>query len=155
MHIYDLTALLLTIIFVNLTCTYVKGQGLFLSEQQKRLEAARPIIEIPDSFQIKMTTNDYALNLTELVYFDKPSGRIRLQFFYSFMGLEPTKGLDMVLELLQDLIAVQTDGECKYTTIINRPVIPVNDYIQLFNFFTDYLGTQVEGLEGYHVFKIK
>ena len=41
-----------------------------LSEAQKEaLEANRPMITFPESFQIQITTNDYALNLTELVYF--------------------------------------------------------------------------------------
>ena len=42
---------------------------MFMSDEQKVLEASRPQIKFPDSFQIQITTNDYALNLTELVYF--------------------------------------------------------------------------------------
>lgn len=70
-----------------------------LSEAQKEaLEANRPQIQFPDSFEIQITTNDYALNLTELVYYDKPAERIRIQFFHSFFGLESIKGFDIVLD---------------------------------------------------------
>lgn len=52
---------------------------MMLSDAQKEaLEANRPFIGFPESFEIQITTNDYALNLTELVYYDKPAERLRI-----------------------------------------------------------------------------
>ena len=44
-------------------------ENILSDSQLEALEANRPSIKFPDSFQIEMTTNDYAVNLTELMYY--------------------------------------------------------------------------------------
>ena len=109
------------------------GQYESLTDAQKEaLEAGRPLIQFPDSFQIQITTNDYALNLTELVYFDKPAERVRIQFFYAFMGLVPTKGFDIVLDQKKKLVAVQSDQDCRYHKF-EKSLLPVSLFFGMFN----------------------
>lgn len=57
-----------------------------------------PKVRFPDSFEIGMSTNDPGLNVTEVIYYDKNEKKIRLQIFYSILGLEASKGLDIVLD---------------------------------------------------------
>lgn len=114
---------------------FLNEQGTYESltdAQKEALEASRPMIQFPDSFQIQITTNDYALNLTELVYFDKPSQRMRIQFFYAFMGLVPTKGFDIVLDQKKKIVAVQTDEDCRYHQF-EKTLLPVSMFFGMFN----------------------
>ena len=66
----------------------------------------RPKIKFPNSFQIGISTNDPGLNITEIIYYDMKNKKIRSQLFYSILGLEPTKGLDFVLDELNGVIAI-------------------------------------------------
>lgn len=56
------------------------------------------MISWPDNFEISISTNEFGLNVTEKVYFDKQSQKLRLQLFYSIMGLDSSKGFDLVLD---------------------------------------------------------
>lgn len=58
----------------------------------------RPTMDFPEKFEVGMSTNDPGLNITEVIYFDKKEKRIRLQLFYSILGLEANKGLDIVMD---------------------------------------------------------
>lgn len=80
---------LTTLFLVVFSLGSASGHNMFLKDQEQSydslsdaqkqaLEASRPMIQFPDSFQIQITTNDYALNLTELVYFDKANERVRI-----------------------------------------------------------------------------
>ena len=67
-------------------------------EVQNQLNAMRPVIEFPDTFEISISTNDPGLNITEQVFFDKSVKRLRMQLYYSVLGLDPNKGLDIVMD---------------------------------------------------------
>lgn len=47
-------------------------------KKQEYLELLRPKIEFPESFEFSISTDDYGLNVTELVYFDKKAKKIRI-----------------------------------------------------------------------------
>lgn len=114
------------------------------------MQAKRPKLKFPESFQMSITTNDYALNLTELLYYDKQAERIRIQFFYSLLGLEATKGFDLVLDQKKKLVAVQSETDCKYTSFHNT-LMPVSLFFTMFNTLTEYRGIE----EGLHKFKVR
>ena len=67
------------------------------------------------------------------------------------LGLEPTKGLDIVLDEQQGMVAVQTDADCKKTQFTDS-LMPVNLFFEMFQSLTDYKGKSEEDL---HVFKVK
>lgn len=66
----------------------------------------RPIFKFPESFEIGISTNDFGLNITEIIYFDKDSQMLRMQLFYSILGLEPNKGLDIVMDEKNQRVAL-------------------------------------------------
>ena len=70
--------------------------------------------------------------MTELVYFDKPAERIRIQLFFAFIGLVPTKGLDIVLDQKQKVVTIQSELDCKYTTF-QKSLLPVSLFFTMFN----------------------
>lgn len=72
----------------------------------EELEEQRPTISFPNSFKIGLSTNDPGLNLTEVVYYDSNAGKLRMQFFYSILGLSPTKGFDIVIDQQKEFVAV-------------------------------------------------
>jgi len=86
-----------------------------------------------------MTTNDFALNLTELMYYDKSMERLRIQFLYSFVGLDPTKGFDIVMDQKKKVVAVQSDNDCKFTQF-DKSIISVSLFFKMFNTLTEYRG---------------
>lgn len=110
-----------------------------------------PEIKWPNSFQIGISTNEYGLNLTEILYYDKLNKKMRTQIFYSLMGLEPTKGLDIVIDEQNELIAFQTDNDCRKTHFKNT-LFSVNILFSMFNTLTDYEGEDESGLKK---FKLK
>lgn len=112
------------------------------------LEQKRPMIKFPDSFQIGISTNDPGLNITEIIYYDQKQLKIRSQIFYSILGLEPTKVLDLVLDEKQGIVAVQTDNDCRKTNFSNS-LLPVHLFFTLFNTLTDYEGLDHDGLQQY------
>lgn len=97
-----------------------------------------------------MSTNEYGLNLTEIIYYDKMNKKIRTQIFYSLMGLEPTKVLDIVLDEKNEFIAVQTDNDCRKTHFKNS-LFSVNIFFSMFNTLTDYEGEDADGLKKFKV----
>jgi len=42
------------------------------------LEAKRPKIKWADNFEISISTNEFGLNITEKLYFDKKNNKLRL-----------------------------------------------------------------------------
>ena len=82
----------------------------------EELEASRPAIKFPKSFKIGLSTNDPGLNLTEVVYYvsynydltiqDQDEGKLRMQFYYSILGLSATKGFDIVIDQQNEFVAV-------------------------------------------------
>lgn len=66
----------------------------------------RPRVEFPDSFEVSISTDEYGLNVTEHIYYDKPNKKIRLQLFYGLLGLEATKGLDIVFDEANQKVAL-------------------------------------------------
>jgi len=109
------------------------------------------MITWPDNFEISISTNEFGLNVTERVYFDKQSQIVRLQLFYSVMGLDASKGFDLVLDEHNQTVAVQSEDECKKTDF-SQSLLPINLFFGMFNQLTDYLGANDEGL---HMFQIK
>lgn len=67
------------------------------------------------------------------------------------MGLDASKGFDLVLDETNQTVAVQTDEECKKTDFSDG-LLPVNLFFAMFNQLTDYEGVTSEGL---HQFKFK
>ena len=84
------------------------GEDAHSQKALEELEANRPEIKFPNTFKIGLSTNDPGLNLTEIVYYvsynkpltlqDSKEGKLRMQFFYSILGLSPTKGFDIVID---------------------------------------------------------
>ncbi len=67
------------------------------------------------------------------------------------MGLDNSKGFDLVLDEQNQTVAVQSDQECKKTDFM-QSLLPINLFFGMFNQLTDYLGVNDEGL---HTFSIK
>jgi hypothetical protein len=55
-------------------------------------------MDFPDKFEVGISTNDPGLNITEIIYFDKNEKRLRMQLYYSILGLDANKGLDVVMD---------------------------------------------------------
>jgi len=53
------------------------------------------------------------------------------------MGLDDSKGFDLVLDEKNQTVAVQTDNECKKTDFM-QSLIPLNLFFEWFNQLTDY-----------------
>mmetsp|Transcript_33227 Transcript_33227/g.50935 ORF Transcript_33227/g.50935 Transcript_33227/m.50935 type:complete len:102 (+) Transcript_33227:52-357(+) len=70
------------------------------------LEATRPMFDFPTAFSVGISSNDPGLNLTEVIYYDRSAKKIRMQTYYSLLGLEPTKGLDMVMDEVNQRVAI-------------------------------------------------
>jgi len=111
----------------------------------------RPSLEFPDSFEIGMSTNDPGLNITEVIYYDNKAKKLRMQIYYSILGLDKTKGFDIVLDEADKMVAVQTDSDCKKTQFTDS-LLPVQLFFQMFESLTEYLGTDDQGL---HIFKVR
>lgn len=97
-----------------------------------------------------MSTNDPALNFTEVFYYDGKAGKIRSQISYSLLGLEPTKLVDIVIDEANKQIAFQSDrkGDCKYTGF-HESIAPISIFFKMFSALTDYKGTDDNNL---HIF---
>ena len=91
---------------------------------QDSLNLLRPIFKFPESFEIGISTNDFGLNVTEIIYFDKESQRLRMQLFYSILGLEPNKGADIIMDEKNQNINLQSDNDCKKTSF-HESLLPV------------------------------
>lgn len=85
------------------------------------------------------------------MFFDKNGQKLRLQLFYSIMGLDSSKGFDLVLDEKNQTVAVQSDEECKKTDFM-QSLLPLNLFFGMFNQLTDYRGINNEGL---HTFQVK
>ena len=117
----------------------------------EQLEATRPKIVFPDNFHIGISTNDPGLNLTEVIYYvserladtmqDSKAAKLRMQFYYSILGLEPTKGFDLVLDESKKMVAVQSDVDCKRTHFGNS-LLPVSLFFSMFDALTQYRGIE-------------
>lgn len=64
------------------------------------------------------------------------------------MGLDSSKGFDLVLDEYNQTVAVQTEEECKKTDFM-QSLLPINLFFGMFNQLTDYIGVDDEGL---HIF---
>lgn len=95
-------ALLFALLVTNINAFNVfnvaDGEDAHSQKALEELEANRPEIKFPNTFKIGLSTNDPGLNLTEIVYYDSKEGKLRMQFFYSILGLSPTKGFDIVID---------------------------------------------------------
>ena len=56
--------------------------------KQDFLEATRPVFDFPASFEVGISSNDPGLNVTEIIYYDRPAKKIRMQLLYSILGLD-------------------------------------------------------------------
>jgi hypothetical protein len=133
--------------------TYVSAEGsLFVNDETdtKDIFQERPKIVWPSSFQVGISTNEEGLNITEIIYFDSATKKIRTQIFYSVFNMEPTKIMDIVLDEANEIMAIQTDNDCRKTKFKNS-LFPVNLFFSLFNTFTDYEGINDVGLKAFKV----
>jgi hypothetical protein len=96
-----------------------------------------------------LSTNDPGLNITELIYFDKEAKKLRIQIFYSILGLEPSKAIDIIIDENEKQIALKTDVDCKKTEF-KQSLSAISLFFSLWNAFTDYEGTD----NGLHKFKV-
>ena len=64
--------------------------------------------------------------------------------------MEQTKVLDLVLDEENEMIAIQTDHDCRKTKYTNS-LFSVNIFFQMFNMFTDYEGRDESGLKQFKV----
>lgn len=64
------------------------------------------------------------------------------------MGLDNSKGFDLVLDEFNQTVAVQSEDECKKTDFM-QSLLPINLFFGMFNQLTDYLGVNGEGLHTY------
>ena len=108
-----------------------------------------PQISWPSSFEIALSTNDPGLNITELIFFDKEAKKLRIQIFYSILGLEPSKAIDIIIDENEKQIALKTDVDCKKTEF-KQSLSAISLFFSLWNAFTDYEGTE----NGLHKFKV-
>ena len=67
------------------------------------------------------------------------------------LGLEPTKGLDLVLDEKNGVVAIQSEKECRKTKF-GYSLVPVNLFFTMFNSLTEYEGLDHDGLKK---FKLK
>ena len=70
--------------------------------------------------------------------------------YYSIMGLEPTKGMDIVLDEKNKYVAIQTNNDCAKTKFENS-LFSVNLFFTMFNTLTDYEGVGDDGLKAFKV----
>ena len=77
---------------------------------------------------------------------------MRLQTYYSILGLEPTKAVDLVLDEKINQVAIQSDVDCKKTQF-HESLMPITLFFSMFNSLTDYYGK--DPVLGYHIFKLK
>lgn len=56
------------------------------------------MFDFPNSFEVGISSNDPGFNLTEIIYYDRPAKKLRMQMLYSILGLDQTKALDIVLD---------------------------------------------------------
>ena len=105
---------------------------------------------------MSISTNDPGLNLTEVFYYDSINQKIRFQFFYSILSLEPAKGIDLVLDSEAQMITVQSDDDCKQTSFI-QSLMPVSLFFQMFNALTNYHGVEIDSStqQVLHKFKVR
>ena len=59
--------------------------------------------------------------------------------FYSVMGLDASKGFDLILDQANKTVAVQSEEECKRTDF-DQDLLPINLFFGMFNAITDYRG---------------
>jgi len=66
---------------------------------------------------------------------------LRVQIFYSILGLEPSKALDVIIDENQKRVALRTDVDCKQTNF-KHSLTAVSMFFGLWNAFTDYEGQE-------------
>jgi len=67
--------------------------------------------------------------------------RLRFQLYYSVLGLDPNKGLDIVMDEKMKTFSVQTDNDCKKNKF-EESLLPVQLFFQFFESLTDYKGME-------------
>jgi hypothetical protein len=126
------------------------GDSSDLEKKDQYYELIRPDIEFPESFEVSISTDEYGLNITEHIYYDKVAKKVRIQLFYGVLGLEASKGFDVVFDEANQIVALQSDNDCKQT-FFGDSLLPLNLFFNMFNQLTQYKGSQ----DGFHLFKIK
>ena len=59
--------------------------------------------------------------------------------YYSILGLEATKALDLVLDEKNEIIVIQTDKDCRKTKFKDSLMV-INLFFSMFDTLTDYEG---------------
>lgn len=76
---------------------------------------------------------------------------MRLQTYYSILGLEPTKAVDLVIDEKNNRVAIQSETDCKKTQF-HESLMPITLFFSMFNSLTDYYGKDPTNN---HIFKLK
>ena len=64
-----------------------------------------------------------------------------MQFYYAILGLEPTKGFDITLDQSNEIVAVQSDVDCKKNRFGHSLWI-LKFFFNMFDAFTQYKGIE-------------
>ena len=67
--------------------------------------------------------------------------KLRLQFYFSILGLDSSKGYDVFLDGLKQVVALQTDNDCKKTTFPHS-LLPIGMLFNHFEYLTEYQGIE-------------
>eukprot|EP00350_Pseudokeronopsis_sp_OXSARD2_P011620 CAMPEP_0170543270 /NCGR_PEP_ID=MMETSP0211-20121228/2443_1 /TAXON_ID=311385 /ORGANISM="Pseudokeronopsis sp., Strain OXSARD2" /LENGTH=65 /DNA_ID=CAMNT_0010846605 /DNA_START=198 /DNA_END=395 /DNA_ORIENTATION=+ len=62
------------------------------------MQSNAPIINFPANFEMVLSNNDPGFNLTEIIYMDGNKEKMRIQLYYSILGLDQTKAFDIIID---------------------------------------------------------
>ena len=74
---------------------------------------------------------------------------MRIQLFYSILGLDSTKAFDIVIDEKQETVAIRQERDCKRTEF-NKSIRAISYFFYLFDNFVEYQGIE----ETMHKFNI-
>ena len=72
-----------------------------------------------------------------------------MQMFYSVLGLDPNRGMDIIMDEKNQNIALQSDNDCKKTGF-HDSLLPIHLFFTMFDTLTDYKGVE----NGLHRFQL-
>ena len=64
-----------------------------------------------------------------------------MQMFYSVLGLDPNRGMDIIMDEKNQNIALQSDNDCKKTGF-HDSLLPIHLFFTMFDTLTDYKGVE-------------
>lgn len=76
--------------------------------------------------------------------------KMRIQMFYSILGLDQTKAFDIIIDeklvilnysYVQKTIGIRQEADCK-KTVFNKSIMAISYFFYLFDSLTDYKGVE-------------